>query len=158
MVVLISNNIKQSKNNKMKTLKRTSFISLIILFIGLTNAVAQNKVVVVKEKHPKNKVVVVKSKKHRVGKAKVYRPRWALRASFKHRWVYFPRHNFYWDNFRNVYVIRTGTVWVTSENAPKEVETVDLSKEECIELNEENDTQETIQDRNDEHQTEYKVK
>ena len=142
----------------MKTLSKTAIIFLFSIFIAITSTYGQNKVVVVKEKHPKNKVVVVKSKKHHVGKVKVYRPHWAPRASFMNRWVYFPRHNFYWDNFRNVYVIRTGTVWVTSKTAPKEVETVDLSKEKSIEMSEENDTQEAIQDRNDEHQAEYKVK
>ena len=142
----------------MKTLKKTSLISLFIIFIGLTNAFAQNKVMVVKEKNPRNKVVVVKNKNHHFKKVKVYHPHWSSRSSFRHRWVYFPRYNFYWDNFRNVYVVRTGTIWVTSETAPKEVEKVDLSKEKSIELSEANDTQETIQDKNEVHQTEYKVK
>ena len=141
----------------MKTISKISFISLVVLLMALTSTFAQSKVVV-REKHQGNKVVVVKNKNHHVRKAVVYHPRWAPRASFKHRWVYFPRHNFYWDNFRNVYVIRTGTIWVTSETAPKEVEKVDLSKEKQIELGEENDSQESIQDKNDEHQTEYKVK
>ncbi len=142
----------------MKTLSKTSIIFLFCIFIAITSAYGQNKVVVAKEKHPRNKVVVVKGNKHHIGKVKVYHPHWAPRANFKHRWVYFPRHNFYWDNFRNVYVIRTGTIWVTSKTTPKEIENIDLSKEKSIELSEEYDTQEAIQDKNEEHQTEYKVK
>ncbi len=139
----------------MKTFRRTSFISLLILFIGLTSTFAQNTVV--KERRSRNKIVVVKNKNHRVRKAVVYHPHWAPRVSYSHRWVYFPRHNFYWDNLRNVYVIRTSTVWVTTETTPKEVEKVDLSKEKQIELSEENDLQDSIQDKNSEHQKEYKV-
>lgn len=138
----------------MKTLRKRLFVSLLILFIGLANALAQSKVIV-KEKAPRGKVVVVKNKNHHFRKAKVYHPHWAPKLSFRHRWVYFPRYNFYWDNFRNIYVIRTGTIWVTSETAPKEVEKLDLSKEKSIELSEENDTQESIQDKNGEHQKEY---
>ena len=142
----------------MKTISKTSFFTLVILLMTFSIAFTQNKVVVVKEKHQKGKVVVVKNNKHHVGKVKVYHPRWAPRANFKHRWVYFPHHNFYWDNFRNVYVVRTGTIWVASETAPKELEKVDLSKEKSVELSEENDTLSTIQDKNNEHQTEYKAK
>ena len=140
----------------MKKIRKTSFVALVILLIGLTNAIAQNKVVV-KEKHQRNKVVVVKNKNHHVRKAVVYHPHWAPRVSYSHRWVYFPRHNFYWDNLRSVYVIRTGTVWVTSTVVPKEIEKVDLAKEKKIELSVESDSQDSIQDKNTEHQKEYKV-
>lgn len=142
----------------MKTIIKCSILSLVILFMVFSSTLAQNKVVVVNEKHPRSKVVVVKNNRNHIQKMKVYHPHWAPRASFRHRWVYFPRYNFYWDNFRDVYVIRTGTVWVLSKNAPKEVEQVDLSKEKSVELNEENDNREAIQDKNAEHQVEYKVK
>jgi hypothetical protein len=139
----------------MKPIKKSSILSLIILLVALTNALAQNKVVV-KEKQPRNKVVVVKNKNHHIRKARVYHPHWAPRAGYMHRWIYFPRHNFYWDNFRNVYLIRTGTVWVISKTTPKEIEKVELSKEKKVELGEENDSLDSIEVKNDDHQKIYK--
>jgi hypothetical protein len=118
---------------------------------------AQRKTVVVKEKHPNRKVVVVNKRHGLFRRTAVYHPFWAPKISYGSRWVYFPRYNFYWDNYRNVYVIRTGIVWVTSTNTPKEVETVDLSKEKSVELSKSNDTKDTIQEANEEHQKVYKV-
>ncbi len=140
----------------MKTTVKTLFVALVVLLLSFTNVLSQNKVVV-KEKNPKGKVVVVKHKNHKVKKVKVYRPRWSPRADFHRRWVYFPRHNFYWDNHRNVYVVRTGTVWVVSKRVPKELENIDLSKEKSVELSEETDEQDSIQEKNAEHQNEYKI-
>jgi len=139
----------------MKTIYKTSFIILIISFTGLTNSFAQNKVV--NEKHSRNKVVVVKNKNHHARNVIVYHPHWAPRASFNHRWIYFPRYNFYWDNLYNVYLIRRGTIWVTSTIVPVEIKKVDLVNEKKVELSEENDSQNSIQDKNAEHQTEYKI-
>ena len=140
----------------MKTAIKASIVVFVILIFSFTNVLSQNKLVV-KEKSPKGKVVVVKQKNHHVKKVKVYHPRWAPRADFHRRWVYFPRHNFYWDNHRNVYVVRTGTVWVVSKRVSKELENVDLSKEKSVELSEETDEQDSIQEKNAVHQNEYKV-
>jgi len=141
----------------MKTAFKTSSILLFVLLLSFSSVLSQNKVVVVKDKSPKgNKVVVVK-KNHHVKKVKVYHPHWAPRANYHRRWVYFPRYNFYWDNFRNVYVVRTGTIWVVSKTVPAEVKTVDLSKEKSVELSEDADEQDSIQDKNPEHQKEFKV-
>lgn len=139
----------------MKTLSKTSFIFLLVIFVAFTNAFAQNKVVVVKEKHPRNKTIVVKSKNHKISKAKFYQPHWSSKAKFYRRWVYFPRHNFYWDNLNNVYVIRAGRVWVTSTTAPKEIENINLTKEKKVELSEENDVLDSIQQNNEMHQKKY---
>lgn len=142
----------------MKTYFKTSLIVFVILLFSFTSVFSQNKIVVAKERNPKdNKVVVVKNKKYHVKKIKVYHPCWAPQVNYHRRWVYFPRHNFYWDNFRNVYVVRNGTIWVVSKTVPSEVKNVDLSKEKSVELSEDTDEQDTIQDKNPEHQKEFKV-
>jgi hypothetical protein len=96
-------------------------------------------------------VVVKKTGPHRV-KRVVYRPRWARKRVFHHRWVYFPRYNLYWDNVREVYVYKRGTVWVTSVKEPEVIVNVDLEKEKQIELSEDNDALDEVYLKNDEHQ------
>lgn len=139
----------------MKTAVRVLSVAFAFLFLSFTNVVSQNKVVV-KENSPKGNVVVVKHKKQHVKKVKIYHPRWSHNVKFHRRWVYFPSHNFYWDNHRNVYVIRTGTVWVVSKSLPNELKKVDLSKEKCVELSDETDEQDSIQEKNVEHLKQYK--
>ncbi len=136
---------------------KTIIITSAIIMLSAATCLSQNKVVV-KERNPRgNKVVVVKNKNHHVKKVKVYNPRWAPRANYHRRWVYFPRYNFYWDNYRNVYVVRTGTVWVVSKDVPSEAKSVDLSKEKSVELSEDTDEQDSIQDKNSEHLKEFKA-
>ncbi len=139
----------------MKTFFKTSIIAFAILQFSFTIALSQNKVVV-KDKNPNGKVVVVKNKNKHVKNVKVYSPRWSHKAKFHRRWVYFPRHNFYWDNHRNVYIVRTGTVWVVSKSVPNELAKVDLSKEKYVELSEDTDEQDSIQVKNAEHLNGYK--
>lgn len=136
----------------MKPIRVITISTMIIISLIASKGLAQPKGLVVKERRH-DKVVVVKNR-HR---AVVYHPRWAPRVRFYHRWVFFPRYNFYWDNFHSVFVIRTGAVWVTSTTTPKEVENVDLSKAKKVELSEENDAKDSIQDKNDDHQKTYRA-
>lgn len=141
----------------MSSFKKISVLLVIAFSLIAFNKSANSQGNIKNEKHLNGKVVVVKSKNHHFRKARVYHPHWAPRVSFKHRWVYFPRYNFYWDNFSNVYVYRTGTIWVTSTNPPQEVEKVDLSSVKKVELNENNDAEDSIQNNNKEHESVYKV-
>ena len=141
----------------MKSIRRVAILVVILLSIATLNLIAQNNKVIVKERHPNRKVVVVNKRHGLFRRTVVYHPFWAPRVSYRSRWIYFPRYNFYWDNFQNVYVIRTGVVWVTTITTPKEVEKVDLSKEKSVELSRENDPKDSIQDMNEEHQKVYKV-
>ncbi len=139
-----------------------SFRKITVLLVIVFSLIAFNKSASSQgnrnnERRSNGKVVVVKNKKHHFRKARVYHPHWAPRVRFRHRWVYFLRYNFCWDNFRNVYVYRTGTIWVTSTNAPQEAEKVDLSLVKKVELNENNDSKDAIQNNNDEHKSVYKV-
>lgn len=129
----------------------------IVLLIGLfdsSNAYSQ-KVVTVKS-NPHHKTVVVKNKHGKVKKV-VYRPHWAPKRAYHHRWVYFPRHNFYWDNVKHVYVYRNGARWLTVATLPAIYAKVNLEKEKSVELTEVNDSTETVYDNNEQHVKELKV-
>ena len=141
----------------MRTTVKASIIVFVIFTLSITSVLSQNRAAVAKARNYKEKVVVVKNKKYHVKKTRVYHPCWAPKANFHRRWVYFPKYNFYWDNYRNVYVIRNKTVWVVSKTVPTEIKYVDLSKEKSVELSDENDEQDSIQDKNTEHQNEYKI-
>jgi len=141
----------------MNTLKKIATLLMIGFMLSSLDGFSQNKVVVVREKHANRKVVVTKKRHGLFSKRVTYHPVWAPKVSFTNRWVYFPRFNFYWDNYLNVYVIRAGSVWVTTATAPMEVKKVDLSNEKMVELSQENDSQESIQNKNDEHRIVYKV-
>lgn len=100
---------------------------------------------------PAHKAVVVKHKKVHSKKVAVYHPHWAPQKAYYRRWVYFPKYNFYWDNYRGVYVYRKGNVWVTSVGAPAVAINIDLSKEKQVELPEENDAVDEVYKNNDVH-------
>jgi hypothetical protein len=137
----------------MKSIRRISVLTMILFSLITSNVLAQEG----RERHPNRRVVVERKRHHFFRRAVIYHPYWAPRVNYRHRWVYFPRYNFYWDNFHNVYVYRTGTIWVTSTNAPQEVEKFDLSSVKKVELNENNDSKDAIQNNNDEHKSVYKL-
>lgn len=142
----------------MKTTTIISFIILVTFSLALNEVFAQNKPVVLKEKNPNDNFILVR-KKHGIVRRKVqYHPTWAPKISFTNRWVYFPRYNFYWDNYRNVYVYWSGKVWIAKSLAPKETESVDLSLESKVELCEENDKLDSIQIYNENHQNNFIIK
>jgi hypothetical protein len=86
----------------------------------------------------------------------VYHPVWGPRNAFHHRWVFFPRYNFYWDNWRNMYVYRSNNLWVTSVSAPPIVVNVNLESEHQYELREDWDDNDDVYYNNDEHLKVYK--
>ncbi|QKG79324.1 hypothetical protein [Tenuifilum thalassicum] len=133
----------------MKASVKISFFAMALVAFTAISAHAQS---VVKVKPAKKVVVVKKTRPHRVKKVVVYHPRWAHKKVFHHRWVYFPRYNFYWDNVREVYVYKRGTVWVTSVKAPEVIVNADLENEKQVELSEDNDNVDEVYLKNDEHQ------
>lgn len=102
------------------------------------------------------KVVVVKRSPFRPKKVIVYHPVWAPALSIHRRWVFFPRYNFYWDNWRGVYVFRSGAVWVAQPSPPPVIVNVNLQNEKHYELKENNDDTDDIYKSNEEHAKEYK--
>ncbi|MCC6370425.1 MAG: hypothetical protein IT236_05405 [Bacteroidia bacterium] len=107
--------------------------------------------------HPhRGKVVVVHRSPYRPHKVIVYHPHWRPAYTCNRRWVYFPRHNFYWDNWRNHYVFWNGVAWVSQSNAPATIVNINLSNEPTKELKEDDDDVDDIYKSNDQHKTEYK--
>lgn len=135
----------------MRTVKY--FLLLTLVFIALSGKTQDLPKV---EGSHRYKAKVVR-KKPPVKKTKIYHPAWGPKFTFRNRWLYFPRYNFYWDNVQNVYIIKRGNAWVVLNSKPKEVEKVDLVTERIVELNDEENKTDAIQEKNSEHKAKYKV-
>ena len=103
-----------------------------------------------------NNVVIIKKSKFRPNKIVVYHPYWRPKYSYNRRWVYFPKHNFYWDNWRNHYVFYNGTVWLSQPTAPPIIVNVNLEKEKHYELKEIEEDDDDVYKTNENHKSEYK--
>jgi hypothetical protein len=103
-----------------------------------------------------NKVVVVKRSPYRPRKVVVYHPVWAPKVTIHRRWVFFPKYNMYWDNWRNCYVFWNAGVWVTQASAPPVVVNVNLENEKHYVLKEEEEDIDDVYKNNDGHKQEYK--
>ncbi len=141
----------------MKTFVRIGTLIALIFLFSISNGEAQRVVKVKNHQGRNGKVVVVKKGHHRHGRVAVYHPRWAPRVTFTHRWVFYPYHNFYWDNMRAVYVYKVNTVWVTNAEAPESISKMDLEKEKHVELTDVDDS-DSVQVSNDEHLKAYNNK
>ncbi len=104
--------------------------------------------------HKPHKVMVVKHSRYRPHKTIVYHPHWHPARAYNRRWVFFPRHNMYWDNWRNHYVFYTGTIWVSQPAPPPSVNKTELEKENQKELPEEEDDVDDVYKSNDKHKKE----
>ena len=142
----------------MKAIAKIGMLAGLILLFASSDGIAQRIVKSNNHKGRHGKVVVVKQGHHHRGRVVAYHPHWAPRVTFAHRWVFFPYHNFYWDNVRAVYVYRVNTVWVTNAEAPESLSKIDLEKEKHVELTEADDTNDSIQVSNDEHLKTYRDK
>jgi hypothetical protein len=74
----------------------------------------------------------------------VYRPHWAPQREIHRRWVYFPKHRLYWDNWRNLYFYPNGAVWVSSPGLPAHLIHLKLEEEKYKELKESDDDNDEI--------------
>lgn len=148
----------EQKQIAMKTTIRLSIMALIAVAMTTGSVEGQN---VERERHHRDhdeKVVVVKRERyphHR--RVIVYHPVWGPRLTYHHRWVYFPRYNFYWDNVRRVYVYRNNNVWVVNAAIPIFAVRVNLNAEQKVELPDRDDSVDNIQNQNSEHVSLYKV-
>lgn len=86
----------------------------------------------------------------------VFHPVWHPTYSCYRRWVYFPRYNFYWDNWRNHYVFLNSGIWVSQPTLPPALVNINLSSEKHTELKENDDDVDDVYQSNSQHQTEYK--
>lgn len=106
--------------------------------------------------HPNKKVVVVKRSPYRPAKVIVYHPYWRPKFAYNRRWVYFPKYNMYWDNWRNHYVFWNGIVWISQSETPPIIVNVPLEKEKHQELKESDDDTDDIYKDNNQHKEEIK--
>jgi hypothetical protein len=142
-------------------MKNLIFLGLLIssmLVCSAETAYGQKKVVVVHKNgyhHPNNRVVVVKRSRFRPAKAVVFHPVWGPRHAFHRRWVFFPKYNIYWDNWRNVYYYKGPKGWIYSSNKPTVVINVNLDNEKHYELPDTDDDNDEIYDANPSHVSAY---
>ena len=147
-------------------MKSIVFILCVVLF-GANNVFSQRghghghgghrggaKVVV--KNNPRGKRVVVRSP-YRPAKIVVYHPHWRPNYGYHRRWVYFPRYNFYWDNWRQGYYYRNGAVWMFNTTPPPIIVNVNLDKEPNYELKEDDDDVDDVYKTNDNHVKEFKT-
>ncbi len=106
----------------------------------------QSRLYAQKINHPKKHgakykhVVVYKQSRYRPHKRiKVFHPYWNPNFSYHRRWVYFPKYNLYWDNWRNKYVFLNNNVWIMQAAAPPIIMNINLDQEEHRELGADND-------------------
>ena len=148
----------------MKILNPTLLLTLMFLFLSSANFYAQRghhgkhpyraRTAVVVKSHPRpGKVVIVKSK-YRPAKMVVYHPYWGPKYQFHRRWVYFPRHNFYWDNWRQCYFFWNGVIWINQVTPPPIV--VNIESEKHYELQENEDDIDDVYQTNDSHKSQFK--
>ncbi|MCD6067204.1 MAG: hypothetical protein K0S33_2030 [Bacteroidetes bacterium] len=167
----------QIKNTEiMRTIVKAFLIVLLAILTPNDPLMAQkghrhggNKKVIVKNKsyHNNSKVVVVNKQgyyhghRHRHYRhhphfyGKVYHPYWGPPVGYYRRWVFFPRYNFYWDNYNSTYVYWGNGVWVRTASPPPAIININISNEKKYELNETDDTIDDIYDSNDTHKKSY---
>jgi hypothetical protein len=108
--------------------------------------------------HPRaQRAHVVKRSIYRPAKIVVYHPVWGPKFSIYRRWVFFPRYNFYWDNWRNQYLFWNGMAWVIMATPPPAVINVNLQTEQHYELKENEDDLDDVYKNNSTHKQEYKT-
>jgi hypothetical protein len=132
-------------------------MAFIALAMTTGNAESQNVRRERQQKSHNREVVAVRKWHHRGHKVVIFHPVWGPRLAYHHRWVYFPRYNFYWDNVRRVYVYRSNNVWIVNETVPACAIKVDLNAEQKVELPDQADDNDSIQDQNSEHVSLYKA-
>lgn len=102
--------------------------------------------------HPHaKKTVVVKRSRYRPAKVVVFHPVWRPKHAYYRRWVFFPKYNLYWDNWRNHYVFWNGNIWLSQPTAPPVIVNVNLENEKSKELKEEDDDIDDIYKDNSSH-------
>lgn len=102
-------------------------------------------------------VVVVNRSPYRPHKVVVYKPYWRPYYAYNRRWIFFPKYNLYWDNWRNHYVFYSGAGWVSQPTAPPVIVNVNLDKEKNYELKEDEEDVDDVYKSNETHKTEYKA-
>lgn len=146
--------IQSAKFFTMKKFKL--FFALAFCVLVAFESLAQDRVRVRGKRGKAKRVVVVKRSVYRPARVTVFKPAWHPRWTCHRRWVYFPKHNLYWDNWRNHYVFYNTNVWVSQSNPPTTLGTVNLAEEKYVELAEAEDDVDDIGSRNATHKETHK--
>ena len=77
--------------------------------------------------------------RHRPAGVRVFYPKWHPKRAYHRRWVYFPKYNIYYDNWRGHYVYRNGNVWASQTVPPPILINVNLANVPHRELSEQED-------------------
>lgn len=93
---------------------------------------------------------------YRPQKVIVYHPYWHPNYAYNRRWVFFPKYNIYWDNWRNHYVYYNGVIWISQPTPPPVIVNVNLDKEKSTELKEKDDDVDDVYKDNNTHKQEIK--
>ena len=135
-----------------------------MILLGTINLNAQKKggmhhgphKTVVKTGPHGHKVVVVKRSRYRPAKVVVYHPYWGPKYNHNRRWVFFPGHNIYWDNWRNHWMFWNGAMWLSQAAQPPVIVNVNMANEKNYELKDDDDDNDDIYNNNDNHKNDYK--
>lgn len=100
--------------------------------------------------------VVVKRSPFRPARVVVFHPYWGPKRAIHRRWVFFPKYNLYWDNWRNHYYFYNGTAWISQPTPPPVIVNVNLDNEKQYELKEDEDDVDDVYKGNDNHKSDYK--
>lgn len=144
----------------MKRIIRILPVIIGILFLGNFKLYAQKK----GGHHPhphmahphKHAKVVVRRSAFRPAKIVVFHPYWGPKRAIHRRWVFFPKYNLYWDNWRNHYVFWNGTIWISQPATPPIIVNVNIDNEKQYELKENDDDTDDVYKGNEEHKKEFK--
>lgn len=102
--------------------------------------------------YPRRNVVIVERPRrvyrspYRPNRVVVYPPVWNPGYTCYRRWVFFPRYNLYWDNWRGMYVYPSGNVWISNPMLPPALININIQNEQHYELQENADDIDEIYD------------
>jgi hypothetical protein len=80
-----------------------------------------------------------------------YRPAWSHHTRYRRRWIYFPKYNFYYDNWRQMYYYQNNTQWYMNVNLPTALININIEKENHFPLHEDEDDIDEIYKYNKHH-------
>jgi hypothetical protein len=135
-------------------MKKFKIILVLLLSVSINAALFSQKRNHGHKHHRHNKVIVKRSP-YRPRKVIVYHPHWRPTYTYNRRWIFWPKHNFYWDNWRNQYVFWNGTIWVSQVARPAIIVNLNLAEEKHHELKDSEDDNDEISSSNSAHKTEY---
>ncbi len=156
------------KTTNIKTMKSLNSFLMLLFFITFTllthqleaqrghsagHSAVKTKVIVKNKPHRR---VVVRSR-YRPSKLLVFHPYWAPQKAYNRRWIFFPKLNLYWDNWRQMYAYKNGTIWIMNATLPSYIENKNILDEKSYELKELEDEVDDVYEINDLHKTEYKI-